>query len=66
MLEVTKLIKNDWLSMFFMANVASLGMLGLSFMIWIANSFIESIIAKNSVSCFPGRFSETSSILALI
>jgi hypothetical protein len=29
-----------------MANVASVGMFGLSFIIWIANSFMDSRIAK--------------------
>ena len=33
MLEVTKLTKKDWLSMFLMAKVASLGMFGLSLII---------------------------------
>jgi hypothetical protein len=33
MFEVTKLIRNDWLSIFLIAKVASLGMFGLSVII---------------------------------
>ena len=53
----TKFIKKDWLSIFFIANVASVGMFGLSLMISIANSLIESAMALNSVSFFAGLFS---------
>jgi hypothetical protein len=48
-----------------MANVASVGMFGLSFIIWIANSFMDSRIAKNSVSVCSGLFSGKSLILAV-
>ena len=51
--------------MFLIAKVASEGMFGLSFMISIAKSLIDSIIVKNSSSFFFGRTSFTSFILAL-
>jgi hypothetical protein len=47
-----------------MANVASVGMFG-TFIIWIANSFMDSRIAKNSVSVCSGLFSGKSLILAV-
>jgi hypothetical protein len=49
-----------------MANVASVGMFGLSFIIWIANSFMDSRIAKNSVSVCSGLFSGKSLISSQI
>ena len=49
MFDDTKLIKNELLSIFFIAKEASLGMFGLSFIISKANSLIESIIAENSL-----------------
>ena len=63
-LEETKLIRNDWLSIFFIAKVASDGIFGLSLIIVIAKSLIESTIAENSVSCLLGLFSSTSFIKA--
>jgi len=65
MFEETKLIKNGLLSIFFMAKVASEGIFGLSFMISIANSLIESTMVLNSSSFASGRFSTTSLIVAL-
>jgi len=55
-LEETKLTKNDLLSIFLIAKVASVGKLGLSCIILTANSFKDSIIALNSVSFLLGRF----------
>ncbi len=60
------MIKNDWLSIFFIANVASEGIFGLSLMICIANSFTESKIAVNSESFSSGRSSVTSLIVAVM
>ena len=51
--------------MFLIAKVASDGMFGLSLMISIAKSLIDSIIVINSSSFFFGRTSFTSFILAL-
>ena len=65
MFEETKLIKNGLLSIFLIAKVASEGIFGLSFMISMAKSFIDSIIVENSSSFFFGRTSFTSFILAL-
>ena len=65
MLDDTKLIKNGLLSMFFMAKVASEGIFGLSFIISIDISLIDSIIVANSSSFFFGRISFTSLIFAL-
>ena len=48
-----------------MAKVASVGIFGLSLIISIANSFIDSTIVVNSVSTFPGLFSGTSLIVAV-
>jgi hypothetical protein len=59
MFEVTKLIRKIDL-IFLIANVASVGMFGLSFYNWIANSFMDSRIAKNSVSVCSGLFSGKS------
>ena len=55
MLEEMKLIKNVGLSMFLIANWASVGMLGESLIMFNANSFIESMMALNSLS-FLGAF----------
>ena len=65
-MDETKLTKNDLLSIFLIAKVASLGKLGLSWIILTANSLSESIIALNSVSFFLGRFSGTSFTVAVI
>ena len=64
MLEETKLIKNGLLSMFLIAKVASVGIFGLSLIIWIAKSLIDSTIALNSTSLLSGRSSGTSLIVA--
>ena len=63
-LEETKLIRNELLSIFLIAKVASVGMFGLSVIICIANSLTESIIAENSLSFLAGRASLTSLIVA--
>jgi hypothetical protein len=52
--------------MFLIAKVASVGIFGLSLIISIANSLIESTIAENSLSFFLGLFSGTSLTFAVI
>ena len=54
MFEDTKLTKNELLSIFLMANVASVGIFGLSLIISKDKSLMESIIAANSLLSFEG------------
>ena len=61
MLEDTKLIKKEGLSMFFIAKEASDGIFGLPLIICKAKSFIDSIIAPNSAFFNSGLTSGTSS-----
>ena len=64
MLDDTKFIKNEGLSILEIANEASLGIFGLCFIILSANSLIESTIAENSSFSFSGLASGTSLIVA--
>ena len=64
MFEETKLIKNEELWIFLIANDASDGMLGFSFMIFKAISFIASIVAVNLLFDFFNASSETGSTVA--
>jgi len=64
MLDDTKLIKKELLSIFLIAKDASLGIFGLSFIISSASSFIDSIIAENSLFFTAGFASEISRIVA--
>src|SRR5690606_11091663 len=66
MLEDTKFIKNELLSIFLMANEASLGMFGLSLLICKAKSFIGSIMASCSLLFLLGLVSGTSRMVAFI
>ena len=66
MFEDTKFIKKELLSMFLMANEASLGIFGLCFMISKDKSLIDSMAALNA-SLWPcGATSATALILAVI
>ena len=64
MFEETKLIKNAELWIFLIANDASDGMLGFSFIIFKAISFIASIVAENLLFDFFNASSETGSTVA--
>ena len=65
MLEDTKFTKNESLSIFLIAKLASEGIFGLSFIISKDNSLIESIIALNSSFSFAGLASGISDIVAV-
>ena len=51
-------IKNGLFSDILIAKVASVGIFGLSLIIWIANSLIDSTIALNSTFLSGRSFSE--------
>ena len=60
-LEETKFIKKEALSIFLIAIVASVGMFGDNSIIFNAKSFTESTKALNSLSDFEG-FASTNSV----
>ena len=66
MLDETKLIKNELLSIFFIAKDASDGIFGFRFIISNESSLIESTISLNSELSSPGLTSEISLIFAVI
>src|SRR5690606_21377822 len=66
MLEETKVIKNELLSIFLMTNEASLRMFVLSLIICKDKSFIDSIMASNPMLYLLGLVSGTSRMVAFI
>ncbi len=66
MLDETKFIKNELLSIFFIAKEASEGIFGFLLIISKERSLIDSIIALNSELSRPGLTSGTSLMFAVI
>ena len=62
--DETKFIKKDELFMFLIANEASDGILGFSFIILRARSLIASIVAVNLFDNFLGKLSMMGSTVA--